>query len=165
LLCAGAGGQTGWANPFAFVRAVRAIYDGPIILSGGIADGASVRAAITLGADLAYIGTSFIATAESMARDEYRQMLVECGLDDILLTPYFTGLPTNFLRPSIAAAGLDPDKLDGHDSIEASKDLDPDKKRYRDIWAAGHAVGAIQAVPTAAELVAEFKAGYEAAGG
>jgi nitronate monooxygenase len=165
LLCAGAGGQTGWANPFAFVRAVRAIYDGPIILSGGIADGASVRAAITLGADLAYIGTSFIATAESMARDEYRQMLVECGLDDILLTPYFTGLPTNFLRPSIAAAGLDPDKLDGHDTIEASKDLDPEKKRYRDIWAAGHAVGGVHAVPTAAELVAELKAGYEAAGG
>lgn len=165
LLCAGAGGQTGWANPFAFVRAVRAMYDGPIILSGGIADGTSVRAAETLGADLAYIGTSFIATQESMAQEEYRQMLVDCGLDDILLTPFFTGLPTNMLRPSIATAGLDPDKLDTRDPIQFGKDVNPEKKRYRDIWAAGHGVGAVHAVPTVAELVAELKAGYEAAGG
>lgn len=164
LLCAGAGGQTGWANPFAFVRAVRAMYDGPIILSGGIADGTSVRAAETLGADLAYIGTSFIATRESMAKDGYRQMLVDSGLDDILLTPFFTGLPTNMLRPSIVAAGLDPDKLEARGVIEIGQDINPEKKRWRDIWAAGHGVGAVRAVPTVAELVAELKAGYEAAG-
>ena len=99
LLSAGAGGQTGWANPFAFVRAVREIYGGPIVLAGGINDGIALRAAITLGCDLAYMGTRFIATRESMAVDGYKAMLVSAGLDDIMLTSAFTGLPTNKLRP------------------------------------------------------------------
>jgi nitronate monooxygenase len=164
LLCGGAGGQAGWANPFAFVRAVRAIYDGPIIVAGGISDGVTVRAVETLGADLAYLGTSFIATRESMAKEDYRQMLVDCRLDDILLTPFFTGLPTNMLRPSIAAAGLDPDRLGDRGDIEIGDDINPKKKRYRDIWAAGHSVSGVHRIQSVAELVAELKAGYEAAG-
>jgi hypothetical protein len=107
LLTAGAGGQTGWANGFSFVRAVRAFFDGPVVLAGGISDGAAILAAQVLGADLAYMGTKFIATRESMAEPAYKQMLVESRLDDILLSKAFTGLETNTLRPSIVASGLD----------------------------------------------------------
>ena len=105
LLTAGAGGQTGWLNPFVFVRAVRAFFDGPIVLAGGISDGHALRAAHALGCDLAYMGTKFIATAESMADTRYKEMLVASSADDILLTTAFTGLQTNMLRPSIVAAG------------------------------------------------------------
>ncbi len=167
LLCAGAGGQTGWLNPFAFVRAVRALYDGPVILAGGIADGISVRAAEALGADLADLGTRFIATAESLASAGYRRMLVESGVDDIVLTPAFTGLPTNMLRPSIEAAGLDADALPARGKREVEKDIDAgaqSKTRWRDIWSAGHGVDAVTSVLPVSELVAELKAEYERAG-
>ncbi len=111
LLTAGAGGQTGWLNPFAFTRAVRRFFSGPIVLAGGISDGCALRAARTLGCDLAYMGTQFIATHESMADQRYKDMLVASSADDIVLTRAFTGLQTNMLRPSIVAAGLDPDLL------------------------------------------------------
>ena len=101
LLTAGAGGQTGWLNPFAFVRAVRAFYDGIIVLAGGISDGRALRAAEVLGCDLGYMGTKFIATRESMADDRHKRMLVESSADDILLTTAFTGLQTSMLKPSI----------------------------------------------------------------
>ncbi len=113
LLTAGAGGQTGWLNPFVFVRAVRAFFDGPLVLAGGIGDGHALRAAQSLGCDLAYMGTKFIATRESMADPRYKEMLVNSSADDILLTRAFTGLQTNMLRPSIEAAGLDPDAFAG----------------------------------------------------
>jgi len=112
LLTAGAGGQTGWLNPFAFVRAVRAMTDKIVVLAGGISDGQALRAAVTLGCDLAYMGTKFIATKESMPSDGYRKMLVESGMDDVMTTSAFTGLPANMLSPSIAAAGLDPKRLE-----------------------------------------------------
>ena len=105
LLTAGAGGQTGWANPFAFARAVRAIWGGPMVMAGGIADGQALYAAEALGCDFAYMGTKFIATQESMAPDGYKRMLVQSGLDDIVLSRAFTGLETNTLRSSILAAG------------------------------------------------------------
>ncbi len=111
LLTAGAGGQTGWVNPFAFVRAVRKFWDGIVVMAGGMSDGQAIAAAETLGCDLAYMGTKFIATRESMAKDAYKQMVVKSRLDDVLLTKAFTGLETNMLRPSIEAAGLDPDNL------------------------------------------------------
>ena len=101
LLTAGAGGQTGWLNPFVFVRAVRAFFDGPIVLAGGISDGHALRAAQALGCDLAYMGTKFIATRESLADVRYKEMLVQSSADDILLTTAFTGLQTNMLRPSL----------------------------------------------------------------
>src|SRR5215472_7462735 len=112
LLTAGAGGQTGWLNPFAFVRAVRAMFDGVVVLAGGVSDGRALAAARLLGCDLAYMGTRFIATRESLAPEAYRSMLVEASMDDVLLTSSFTGLPANMLAPSIEAAGLDPRRLD-----------------------------------------------------
>ena len=155
LLTAGAGGQTGWANPFAFVRAVRDIYDGPIVLAGGISDGVALKAAITLGCDLAYMGTRFIATQESMAVVGYKEMLVSSSLDDVMLSSAFTGLPASKLRPSIVAAGLDPDALPERGMINVSEDINPDKrpKRWKDTWSAGHSVSGVKDLPPVADLV------------
>lgn len=173
LLTAGAGGQTGWVNPFAFVRAVRKFWDGIVVMAGGMADGQAIAAARALGCDLAYMGTKFIATRESLAKDGYKQMLVDSRLDDVLLTRAFTGLETNMLRPSIAAAGLDPDNLPVRGAIDISKDInaaerdkrskEPDAKRWKDIWSAGHSVSGVDDVPSAAELVARTAAEYDAA--
>lgn len=160
LLTAGAGGQTGWLNPFAFVRAVRAFFDGVIVLAGGISDGVALRAARTLGCDLAYMGTKFIATNESMADERYKRMLVESNADDVILTTVFTGLQTNMLRPSIETAGLDPDNLPSRDSIEIGKDIDiaareSRPKRWRDIWSSGHSASGIKNILSVEDLVAQ----------
>ena len=163
LLTAGAGGQTGWANPFAFVRAVREIYEGPVVLAGGVSDGVALRAAMTLGCDLAYMGTRFIATQESMAVQGYKDMLVNSSLDDVIQTSAFTGLPTSKLRPSIVAAGLDPDALPERGMIDVSEDINPDKrpKRWKDTWSAGHSVSGVKDVPSVAELIDRLVAEYE----
>ena len=163
LLTAGAGGQTGWANPFAFVRAVREIYKGPVVLAGGVSDGVALRAAMTLGCDLAYMGTRFIATQESMAVQAYKDMLVTSSLDDVILTSAFTGLPASKLRPSLVAAGLDPDALPGRGMINVSEDINPDKrpKRWKDTWSAGHSVSGIKDVPPVAELINRLVAEYD----
>src|SRR5438105_10722728 len=168
LLTAGAGGQTGWLNPFAFVRAVRAFFAGPIVLAGGIMDGHALRAAEALGCDLAYMGTKFIATAESMADPRYKAMLVESSADDILLTTAFTGLQTNMLRPSISAAGLDPDDLPERGAIDIGKDIDLGArenrpKRWRDIWSAGHSISGVTEVLSVDDLVARTMAEYRGA--
>src|SRR6266404_1088692 len=165
LLTAGAGGQTGWLNPFAFVRAVRAFFEGPIVLAGGVSDGRALRAAEVLGCDLAYMGTKFIATRESMADPRYKAMLVESSADDILLTSAFTGLQTNMLRPSIEAAGLDPDDLPQRGAIDIAEDIDigareKRPKRWRDIWSAGHSTSGVTAVLSVDELVARTIAEY-----
>lgn len=167
LLAAGAGGHTGWANPFAFVRAVRRRFEGTIVLAGGLADGASVWAAEQLGCDLGYLGTSFIATVESMAPAAYKQMLVDSRLDDVLLTRAFTGLETNMLRPSIVAAGLDPDALpdatDFGTGGGSAAGADGGPQRWRDIWSAGHSVSGVDAVLPVAELVERLRREYEEA--
>lgn len=168
LLTAGAGGQTGWLNPFAFVRAVRAFYQGPLVLGGGISDGAALRAAEVLGCNLAYMGTRFIATQESMASPAYRQMLVDCNADDILLTRAFTGLQANMLRPSIVKAGLDPDNMPQAQSVDVARDIDVNSahspfKRWKDIWSAGHSVSGVTQIGTVAELVAQTLAQYQMA--
>ena len=171
LLTAGAGGQTGWANPFAFVRAVRSFWDGIVVMAGGMADGRAIAAAEMLGCDLAYMGTKFIATQESLAKEAYKQMLVKSRLDDVLLTRAFTGLETNMLRPSIAAAGLDPDNLPARGGIDIAKDINaserdrPDAqgsgaKRWKDIWSAGHAVSGVSDIPSVADLVERTAAEY-----
>ncbi len=165
LLTAGAGGQTGWLNPFVFVRAVRAFFDGPIVLAGGIGDGHALRAAQALGCDLAYMGTKFIATKESMADARYKEMLVASNADDILLTTAFTGLQTNMLRPSIAAAGLDPDDLPQRGAIDIAEDIDigareSRPKRWRDIWSAGHSTSGVTEVLSVDDLVARTLAEY-----
>ncbi|MDE5466293.1 nitronate monooxygenase family protein [Bradyrhizobium sp. CSS354] len=169
LLAAGAGGHTGWANPFAFVRSVRAIFDGPIVLAGGITDGISLAAARMLGCDLACMGTRFIATWESMASDAYRQMLIESTIDDIILTNAFWGLNANVLRSSILAAGLDISKLDESVSQARAKlrtgSIGPSEPppRWDGIWCAGHSVAGVRSVMAAAALVKEIAREYEAA--
>jgi nitronate monooxygenase len=168
LLTAGAGGQTGWLNPFVFVRAVRAFFDGPIVLAGGIGDGHALRAAQALGCDLAYMGTKFIATRESMADVRYKQMLVASSADDILLTKAFTGLQTNMLRPSISAAGLDPDNLPPRGAIDIAEDIDIGARdarpaRWRDIWSAGHSTSGVTEVLPVDDLIARTRAEYRAA--
>jgi nitronate monooxygenase len=167
LLTAGAGGQTGWMNPLAFVRAVRHTYDGPIVLAGGVSDGYALWAAHVLDCDLAYMGTKFIATDESLADPAYKHMLVESNMDDVLLTQAFTGLDTNMLRPSIIAAGLDPASLPPRVSVEeAAKNfshdaLRPGPRRYKDIWSAGHSVSGVTQVQGAAELIEQTWQEYQ----
>jgi nitronate monooxygenase len=168
LLTAGAGGQTGWLNPFAFVRAVRAFFDGAIVLAGGISDGVALRAAQVLGCDLAYMGTKFIATRESMADPRYKQMLAESSADDILLTTAFTGLQTNMLKPSIEAAGLTPNDLPPRGSIEIGKDIDiaareARPRKWRDIWSGGHSTSGIKEILSVDDLVAQTHAEFRGA--
>ncbi|MBC9877816.1 nitronate monooxygenase [Bradyrhizobium sp. INPA01-394B] len=170
LLTAGAGGQTGWLNPFAFVRAVRAFYDGIIVLAGGISDGYALYAAEVLGCDLGYMGTKFIATRESIADDRHKQMLVESSADDILLTTAFTGLQTSMLTPSIIAAGLDPNDLPARGAIDIGKDIDVTARenrprRWRDIWSAGHSTSGVTAVMAVDDLVARTATEYREARG
>lgn len=169
LLSAGAGGHTGWANGMAFVRAVRAMYDGPLVLAGGISDGAAIWAAQVLGCDLAMAGTPFIATAESMAVDPYKKMLIECSLDDVMLTQAFTGLQTNTLRPSVIAAGLDPSALKEDVTPERAREMfgeyskEPHSpKRWTDIWAAGHTVSGVDTVRCASDLVRKLEEEFQA---
>ncbi|MFV0307808.1 MAG: NAD(P)H-dependent flavin oxidoreductase [Desertimonas sp.] len=167
LLSAGAGGQTGWANGFAFVRAVRRFYDGLLVLAGGISDGHALYAAQALGADLGYMGTRFIATSESMADDGYRTMLVDSELDDVMLTTAITGLPTSMLRPSLVAAGLDPDDLPADLSAAQAANLygsgATGPTRWRDLWSAGHSISGVDDVSTIDDLVARVATEHAAA--
>jgi nitronate monooxygenase len=165
LVCAGAGGHAGRLSPFALVPEVRAFYDGTIILSGAIARGASIVAAQALGADLAYIGTRFIATREANASDEYKQALIDARAEDIVYTNLFTGVHGNYLRSSIERAGLDPDNLPQADKrlMSFGSGGSHRSKAWKDIWGAGQGTGQIHDVPTTAELVARLAAEYEAA--
>jgi nitronate monooxygenase len=169
LLTAGAGGQTGWLNPFAYVRAVRRFFEGPIVLAGGMSDGHALWAAQMLGCDLGYMGTKFIATPESMAADAYREMLVSSSMDDVMLTRNFTGLQSSILRPSVIAAGIDPDSLDETKSVAKARveyggDAQQDgPKRWTDIKSAGHSVSGVTSIMSAGELVDRTRVEYEAA--
>lgn len=169
LLTAGAGGQTGWLNPLAFVRAVRGMFAGPLVLAGGIMDGHALWSARVLGCDLAYMGTRFIATHESLAPARYKEMLRASGMDDVLLTRAFTGLDTNMLRPSIEAAGLDPARLPNQVSVEfanavhGSGAADPGPRRWRDIWSAGHSIAGVTKIQSVAELIEQTRQEYAAA--
>jgi nitronate monooxygenase len=146
---------------------VRQFWDGIVVMAGGMSDGHAVAAAETLGCDLAYMGTKFIATRESLAKLGYKEMLVRSRLDDVKLTRAFTGLETNMLRPSISAAGLDPDNLPERGGIDIAKDINaaerdkPDAKRWKDIWSAGHSVSGVSDIPSVAELVERTAAEYE----
>ncbi|MBL1073412.1 nitronate monooxygenase [Nocardia sp. 2] len=160
LLTAGAGGQTGWANPFAFVRAVREFFDGPLVLAGGIADGVAARAALMLGADLVYMGTRFLATTESMADPAHKRMVVDADLDDVVLTSGLTGLPTNLLGASLRAAGLDPEAV----RADPQRPFAADGKRlsWAEIGSAGHSVSGIAGLSDVAEVVADIHREYAA---
>lgn len=154
LLTAGAGGQTGWANPFAFVRAVRQFFDGPLVLAGGVSDGVSLAAARTLGADLAYMGTKFLATAESMAPDTHKEMVAAAELDDIVLSAAFTGLPANMLGPSLEALGIDVAALHtGTADMNRLFEMTGGSSPWRALYSAGHSTSGVTDVPTVATLV------------
>jgi nitronate monooxygenase len=169
LLTAGAGGQTGWLNPFAFVRAVRGFFDGPVVLAGGIADGTALWAARTLGCDLAYMGTKFIASRESRGSDAYKKMLVESSIDDVMLTNAFTGLAAIMLTPSIIAAGLDPSKLNEQITVPEATEMYGGRsttagpKRWRDVWSAGHSVSGVHGVTSVASIVEQTSLEFQRA--
>jgi nitronate monooxygenase len=165
LVCTGAGGHAGRLSPFALVPEVRELYGGTIILAGAIASGDAILAAEAIGADLAYIGTRFIATQEANASDAYKQTLVESRAEDIIYTNLFTGVHGNYLRASITAAGLDPDNLPTADksAMNFGSGSSRREKAWRDIWGAGQGAGQIHDVPTTAELVARLEREYRAA--
>ena len=162
LVCAGAGGHAGALSPFGFVQETRAWFDGPIALSGAIANGRSVLAAEALGADFAYAGSAFIATQEARAQADYQQMMLECGAEDIVYTNLVTGVHGNYMRPSLRRAGLDPDNLPQSDpsTMDFSSDR---KKRWKDVWGAGQGIGAVRAVEPAGDVVARWRREYHAA--
>ena len=168
LLTAGAGGQTGWLNPFAFIAAVREFFDGPVVLAGGMTGGHSIAAARVAGYDLAYSGTPFIASSESAASsDAYKQEIVESDPDGIMLTSAFTGLPTNMLTRSIDAAGVDLESLDEDITMESAAELFGNRargigpKRWADIHSAGHSVAAVREVRSVAQIVDGFADEYD----
>jgi nitronate monooxygenase len=164
LVCAGAGGHAGALSPFALVNEVRKFYDGPLVLSGSITNGSAILAAQVMGCDLAYIGTRFIATREANAPDEYKQMIIESKAADVVYTPYFSGVPANYLKPSIQQAGLDPDNLPSAEPSKMNFDNRHGKpKAWKDIWGAGQGVGSINDNPPVAEVVARMKAEYQRA--
>lgn len=163
LVSAGAGGHVGPLAGFAFLPEVRQFWDGPLVLAGAISDGRAVRAAEVLGADLAYIGTRFIAARETLASDAYRDMLIGAGAEDIVLTDKITGVPANFLGPSLAAAGFDPKKVERDDKVDFSKDPHDEARPWKHVWSAGQGVGTTTAVQSLAEIAAEIKAEYAAA--
>jgi nitronate monooxygenase len=162
LVAAGAGGHAGTLSPFALVAEVRRVWDGPIALSGAITQGRQILAAQAMGADLAYMGTRFIATAEANAAERYKAMITESGASDIVYTPYFSGVHGNYLKPSIAAQGLDPDALPEADKTKMSFGTNR-VRPWKDIWGAGQGVGSIADVLPAAEVIARLKREYAAA--
>ena len=161
LLCAGAGGNTGWLSPFAFVAEVRKFWDGPLALAGAISRGSYVHLAEEMGADFAFVGTPFIAARESLAPDAYRSMLVESGADDIVLTAEVTGIPANMLRRSLERSGYVP-KKDAPARFDLSAEIET-LRAWRDIWSAGHGVGDVNAVEDLADIVARFSTDYHQA--
>jgi nitronate monooxygenase len=164
-VCAGAGGHAGGASPFALLREIRSFFDGTIILSGAMTSGADVFAALALGADMAYIGTRFLATSEANVPLEYKQMIVDSSSDEVVYTSLFTGVRGNYLKRSVAAAGLDPENLPEADksAMDFGSGGNLGKKAWRDIWSAGQGVGNIHETLPTRELVARMRREFDAA--
>ncbi|MGZ6040347.1 MAG: NAD(P)H-dependent flavin oxidoreductase [Phenylobacterium sp.] len=164
-VAAGAGGHAGHLSPFALIQGLREWFDGPIALSGAIAHGRSILGAQAMGADLAYVGSAFIATQEANANPAYQQMIVESTGEDITYTNLFTGVHGNYLTPSIIAAGLDPANLPVSDAsaMNFGSGGNQKAKAWRDIWGCGQGIGSVKDIPTAADLVARLSAEYEEA--
>lgn len=167
LICvaAGAGGHAGTLSPMAFIQEVREWFDGPILLSGAISTGDGVLAAQAMGADLAYLGSAFIATDEANADPGYKQALVDYAASDIVYTNLFTGVHGNYLKPSIEAAGMDPDNLPESDpsKMNFGSGGSSKSKAWKDIWGCGQGINAIKTVAPVADLVARLKSEYDAA--
>jgi nitronate monooxygenase len=163
LVCAGAGGHAGALSPFALLREIRRFFSGPVALSGSITDGSGILAAEAMGADFAYIGTRFIATQEANAVDEYKQMILKSSAADVVYTPFFTGVHGNYLKPSIARAGLDPDNLGPAEKTSMNFGSDRPAKAWKDIWGVGQGVGNIDDIPPVRELIARLRSEYTSA--
>jgi len=163
VVCAGAGGHAGLGSPFALVREIRQFFDGTLVLSGAMSSGADVFAALSLGADMAYIGTRFLATPEANVDPGYRQMIVDSSSDDVVYTSLFTGVKGNYLKPSVAAAGMDPDNLPEADKSKMNfgSGGNMKQKAWRDIWSGGQGVGNIHDILPAGEVVARMVNEYE----
>jgi nitronate monooxygenase len=164
-VASGAGGHAGRLSPFALIQELREWFEGPIALSGAIANGAAVLAAQAMGADLAYMGSAFIATTEANAVEGYKRMIVESGAEDIVYSNLFTGIHGNYLRPSIVNAGLDPDNLPEADpsKMNFASGGNQEAKAWRDIWGCGQGIGAVKAVESVAMRVDRLASEYEAA--
>ncbi len=159
-VAAGAGGHAGRLSPFALVQEIRAWFDGPLALSGAIATGGAILAARAMGADLGYLGSAFIATTEANASEAYKQAVVDCSAEDIVYSSLFTGVHGNYLRPSIVAAGLDPENLPEADASKMNFAAGGAAKAWRDIWGCGQGIGAVREVVGAAALVARLEREY-----
>lgn len=163
-VAAGAGGHAGPLSPFALIQEIREWFDGPLLLSGSIATGGAVLAAQAMGADMAYIGSPFIATDEARAADDYKQMIVDSAASDIVYSNYFTGIHGNYLKPSITAAGMDPDNLPEADASKMNFDgAVSGAKAWKDIWGCGQGIGAVKSRGPVAGLVDRLEAEYLAA--
>ncbi|MEC8281474.1 MAG: nitronate monooxygenase family protein [Pseudomonadota bacterium] len=164
-VAAGAGGHAGTLSPFALIQEIRAWFDGPLLLSGSIANGNAILAAQAMGADLAYIGSPFIATKEANAAAAYKEMIVEGSADDIVYSNLFTGVHGNYLKPSIVASGMDPENLPESDpsQMKFGSGGSSKSKAWKDIWGSGQGIGAVEAVVPAAARVADLSAQYQAA--
>ncbi|HEX7776163.1 MAG TPA: nitronate monooxygenase [Parvibaculum sp.] len=160
LVTAGSGGHTGRMNNFAFVAAVRDFYDGMIAVGGGMSRGSEIRACEVAGADLAIMGTAFIATHESLAEDDYKQMLIESTIDDLVLTNAVTKVFANWLRPTLIRAGIDPELILANPKIDFSEDEETQKAKWKTVWSAGHGLGRISAIESVSEIVERLKAEY-----
>lgn len=147
-VCAGAGGHAGTLSPFALIDEIRSFFAGTVVLSGAITTGRHIAAARMMGADMAYLGTRFIATREALVGDDYKKMIVAANAADIVYTPNISGVHANFLRPSIVAAGLDPDNLPAHIEL----DMQNEAKAWKTVWSAGQGIGSIRDIPAAAHL-------------
>ncbi len=162
-VAAGAGGHAGTISPFALVHEIRRWFDGPLALSGSIATGGAVLAAQAMGADFGYIGSAFIATTEARADERYKQMIVDSSSVDIVYSSLFTGVHGNYLKPSIAAAGMDPDHLPDGDLKTMDFGSNAAPKAWKEIWGCGQGIGAVDAVVPAAQFVAKLRREYDAA--
>jgi nitronate monooxygenase len=163
-VAAGAGGHAGTLSPFALIQEIREWWSGPLVLSGAIATGRAILAAQAMGADLAYVGSAFIATTEANAPAAYKQMIVEANAADIIYSSLFTGVHGNYLKPSVVAAGLDPDNLPESDPSKMDFGSGSSKaKAWRDVWGSGQGIGAVKEIVGAADLVARLQAEYRAA--
>lgn len=159
LVSSGAGGHTGAMNGLAFLEAVRAFFAGPVALGGGLSTGAGIRAVEVAGADLAVMGTAFIATHESLATPPYKQMLVDAEFEDLTLTSAVTGVPANWLRSTLIAEGMDPNQSSA-DMVVDFTERDSKPKRWKNVWSAGHGVGGTKAVESAGDLIAHLHEEY-----
>lgn len=164
-VAAGAGGHAGVQSPLALIQEIREWFDGPLLLSGSIASGDSILAAQAMGADLGYIGSGFIATTEANADERYKQMITDCGAEDIVYSNLFTGVHGNYLKPSIEAAGMDPNALPESDpsKMNFGSGGNQKTKAWKDIWGCGQGIGAVKEVQPAGDFIAKLGAEYKAA--